>query len=73
MRAQLRALTWMQRQLLDAPVVHIRDKQRVLGWTRHAVNPAELAGFMPGFAEHPQDLAIQRQFVNAPRLGVRRV
>src|ERR1700759_251394 len=60
----------MQDELLDSPVQDFSDEQRVLRWARHLVDPAELLELFARGAEHAQDLAVERDLVDAARIGV---
>src|SRR6266851_4541026 len=71
-RARFRILR-VEDQFLHAPVVHVGDIDRVLRRAGDAVDPVELAELVAGLAEHPHNLAVQRQLVYAARLLIRRV
>src|SRR5688572_21596168 len=60
----------MQTHLLDSPVVHVGHQQLVLGRARDAVNPVELFGTAPRFADPAEDLPVQRHLVDASGLLV---
>ena len=62
----------VQRNFLYPPVVHVGDNQRVVRRTGKPVRPAKLADIMARFAEHPQNLAVERQLVNPAGLGIGR-
>ena len=64
------ALLGVQHELLHAPVQELTDPEHVLGWAGDRVDPAELLQLLAGLAEHAQDLALERQPVDAPRPGV---
>src|SRR5882757_352795 len=55
----------LQQQLLHPPVQELGDIEHVLGRARHRVDPAELLELLAGLAEHAQNLAVERQLVDA--------
>src|SRR6185312_8822359 len=58
----------VQSELLQPPVVHVRDEDGVLRRTGDGVGPVELALLASGNAQHPQDFAVQGHFVEPTRL-----
>src|ERR1043166_10004939 len=68
-----RRLLRMQDELLDAPVQNLGDEQHVFGRTRHLVNPAELLELLARRPQHTQHLAVERELVDAARIGIRAV
>src|SRR5215467_10933849 len=60
----------MQNQLLDPPVEDFRDVENVLGGTGDLVNPTELLWLFARLAEHTQDLAIERELIDAARTRI---
>src|SRR6266850_3043276 len=51
--------------LLQPPVEELRDVDLVLARARNLVDPPELLRLVARFAEHPHDLAVERQLVHA--------
>src|SRR6516165_6629227 len=61
----------VERNLLQAPVIHIRDEQDVLRRASDPMHPIELAKLVPRFSEPTQNLAIFRiDLINPARLLV---
>ena len=60
----------MERETLYAPVEKFGHVQLVLGRTRDLVDPAELLRLLPRLAEHAEDFAVEREFVDAAGNGV---
>src|SRR5262245_50176756 len=56
-----------QRQFLHAPVEQFSDVKFIFRGARDFVNPSKLLGLMAGLAEIAEQLAIERQLVNAAR------
>src|SRR6185437_13871308 len=60
----------VKRQFLDAPVEPLRGIDRIFRRARQLVDPPELARSVTGFAEIPEHLSIEREFVNPPGIRV---
>src|SRR5438094_555240 len=60
----------MQDQLLHAPVEQRGDVEQVFRRAGDFVDPAELLELFPGLAEHAEQLALQAELVDPPRVGV---
>src|SRR5581483_132850 len=55
----------MQDELLHAPVQHLGDVELVFRGAGHFVYPAELLELLAGFPEYAEDLAVERQLIDA--------
>ena len=55
---------------MDAPVEEFGDVEDVFGGAGDLVDPAELLELLAGFAEDSEDLAVEREFVDAAGEGV---
>ena len=62
-----------QGQSLGPPIKQFRCEEKVLLRARYFMNPAKLPGAMTAGAEHAKHFAIQCEFVDAPRITVRRI
>src|ERR1039458_9925686 len=56
-----------QDQFLRPPIQEFGNVDLILRRACHFVNPAELLGLAAGAAQNPQDFAVEREFVDAPR------
>src|SRR5215831_695275 len=65
-RLPLRPLR-MESELLHAPIENLGHIERVLGRTGDLMDPAELAGRAAAGADHPQELAVERELVDSSR------
>ena len=63
----------MQNELLHAPVQKLCHVQHVLGRARDFVDPAELLQLLSGFAQHPEDFAVEAQLVDPAGIRIRAV
>lgn len=61
------------RQLLDAPVVHIRNEKLVPRGTSIRISPVELLLAASRFAKRAKELAVKCQLADPSRFAVRRV
>src|ERR1700674_449843 len=63
----------MKREFLRAPVQQFSDIDFILRRARDRMDPAEFLQGLACAAEPSQELAVERQFVNAARVAVRHV
>ena len=63
-------MSWLERQLLDAPVQDFSDVKFVLGRAGDFVDPAEVTGLLAGLTEPAEKFAFEAEFVDAAGEGV---
>src|ERR1700726_168511 len=64
------SVSWLERQLLDAPVQDFSDVKFVLERACDFVDPAEVAELLAGLAEPAEKFAFEAEFVDAAGEGV---
>src|SRR5258706_6591323 len=60
----------MKDQLLHSPIEQLGDEDHVLRWAGDRMNPAELLQLLARLPEHAEDLSVEAELVQPPRVGI---
>src|SRR6516225_7887164 len=69
----LRSVSRLKHQLLDAPVQQLGNDQLVFAGARNFMDPAELPKLSTGLTQNSENLAVESQLVDAPGESVRSI